>query len=129
MTKFKTITINTPKLFSFQETLSFLDRGYDECLYKLSDDTVSKLVNFSDGKGILKIYQKGDSLKIELQKSKISTSNLQEVSNYVTEWFDLTRNIAPFYRLLDKHKELSYFTKEYFGSRIISIPNLFEALC
>ncbi len=129
MKEFRTFTINIPKLFSFKETLSFLDRGFDECLYKLSDTTVSKLIELSDGKGIIKIYQQGTHLEVELQKSKISAFNLQEATNYVIEWFDLTRNIQPFYKLLNKHNELSYFTKEYFGSRIISIPNLFEALC
>ncbi len=129
MNVFRTIRIKTPKIFSFNETLSFLDRDYDECLYELSDKAVSKLIHLSDGKGIIKIYQKRESLEIELQKREISELNLQEVKDYVIEWFDLTRNIEPFYTLLDKHKELSYFTKEYYGSRIISIPNLFEAIC
>ncbi len=125
----RTISIGIPTHFSFNETLSFLDRGFDECLYNLTGNTVSRLINLSDGIGIIKIYQKKDNLEVELQKAKISKYNLQEVKDYVIEWFDLTRNIEPFYKLLNKHKELSYFTKEYSGSRIISIPNLFEAIC
>ena len=101
----------------------------NECLYNLTENSISKLVILSDGKGIIKIYQNEENLEVELQKRKISTYNLQEVKKYVTEWFDLERNIEPFYKLLNKHKKLSFFAKNYSGSRIISIPNLFEAIC
>ena len=118
-----------PKLFSFNETLSFLDRGFDECLYNLTDQSVSRLVSLSDGKGIIRICQHNERLEIELQKNKISEHNLREVKNYVIEWFDLNRNIKPFYELLNKHPLLSNLSIKYSGSRIISIPNLFEAIC
>jgi len=126
---FRKTKIPIPKHFSFNETLSFLDRGFDECLYNLTDNSVSRLIQLSDGKGILKIYQNGEHLEIELQKSNISEYNLQEVENYVTEWFDLNRNIEPFYKLLENHPILSNLAIDYSGSRIISIPNLFEAIC
>ncbi len=96
-----------PKLFSFNESLSFLDRCFDECLYNLTDTAVSRLIKLSDGKGIIKVYQNGKHLEIELQKSSISEYNLQEVKDYVMEWFDLNRNIEPFYKLLNNHPLLS----------------------
>jgi len=129
MKVFKIIKLSIPKYFSFNETLSFLDRGFDECLYNLTDTAVSRLIDLSDGKGIIKVYQNGEHLEIELQKSKISEHNLQEVKAYVTEWFDLNRNIEPFYKLLENHHLLSNLAIKYAGSRIISIPNLFEAIC
>jgi len=43
MKVFKKLSI--PKHFSFNETLSFLDRGFDECLYNLTDIAVSRLIN------------------------------------------------------------------------------------
>ncbi len=125
----KKTTIPIPKHFSFNETLSFLDRGFDECLYNLTHNAVSRLINLSDGKGIIKIYRKGENLEIELQKREVSKYNLQEVSDYVVEWFDLTRNIEPFYRLLEDNPLLSNLAIKYSGSRIISISNLFEAIC
>ncbi|GEM_PF-3767801 len=66
MKVFRTIVLNTPKYFSFKETLSFLDRGFDECLYNLTDNAVSRLINLSDGIGIIKTYQKENNLEIEL---------------------------------------------------------------
>jgi len=129
MKAFKKIKLSIPIHYSFQETLSFLDRGYDECLYILSETTVSKLIDFSDGKGIIKIYQKGEYLEVELQKRKISEANLQEVKDFVTEWFDLTRNIEPFYELLNNHLQLSHLAIQYSRIVYISIPNLYEAIC
>ncbi len=87
------------------------------------------MIKLSDGKGILKVYQNGKHLEIELQKSSISEYNLQEVKDYVMEWFDLNRNIEPFYQLLNNHPLLSHLSIKYSGSRIIGIPNLFEAIC
>jgi len=125
----KSIKLPIPNHFSFKEILSFLDRGYDECLYIVTDTAVSRLIKFSDGKGIVKVYQNGKYLEIELQKRKISKHNLQEAESYVREWFDLDRNIKPFYKLLKNHSLLSDLSIKYSGSRIISIPNLFEAIC
>ncbi len=45
------------------------------------------------------------------------------------EWFDLKRDIAPFYALLNEHHQLAKFTKTFAGSRLIGIPDLFEAIC
>jgi len=53
---FRNIKIPIPPYFSFKETLSFLDRGFDECLFNLTDNAVSKLIKLSDGKGIIKIW-------------------------------------------------------------------------
>jgi len=123
------ISISIPTNFSFKETLSFLDRGFDDCLYSLSGDSISKLIQLSDGKGLIKIHQKGVRLHILLTKKKVSQRNLQEAEAFVSEWFDLKRDIAPFYKLLNKHNQLFHFTKKYSGSRIIGISDLFEAIC
>ncbi len=125
----KNIKLPIPNHFSFQETLSFLDRGYDECLYYVTDTAVSRLIKLSDGKAIIKIYRNEKYLEVELHKTNISEYNLQEVKDYVTEWFDLNRNIEPFYKLLKNHPLLSGLSIKYSGSRIIGIPDLFEAIC
>ena len=125
----KVIEIPIPKCFSFKDTLSFLDRGFDECLYHLSEDSVSKLITLSGGKGLIHIYERENILRVDLQKKSISEKNIEEVTSFVIEWFDLSRGIEPFYLILEKQKLLAHFTKEYFGSRIVGIPNLFKAIC
>lgn len=52
-----------------------------------------------------------------------------QLTLFVTDWFDLDRDLQPFYRLLQKNKALGYMADDYKGFRLISIHDLFEALC
>lgn len=122
-------TIPIPDKFSFEETLKFLDRGFDECLYFVSEGVVSRMLRFPDGDGIIQIFQEGDVLQIELQKERVNDGDLDSVKVLVSDWFDLNRDIAPFYKLLAKHSVLGHFVKVYFGSRLVGIPSLYEAIC
>jgi len=123
------ITIPMPDKFSFKETLGFLDRGFDECLYFVSEGSVSRLVGFPDGDGIMRVFQKGNVLRVELQKERVNDGDLEIVKALVSDWFDLNRNITPFYKLLTQHSVLNHFVKDYYGSRLVGIPDLYEAIC
>lgn len=129
MKKQKKISIPFPNNFSFQECLHYLDRGFDDCLYHLEAETVSRLVELSDGKALINIYEKSKALQIEILKESISNDNLKEVRAYVLDWLDMERNIQPFYELLSKNVALKEFPNLYSGARLVGIPNLFEALC
>jgi DNA-3-methyladenine glycosylase II len=48
---------------------------------------------------------------------------------HYVDWLDLDRDIAPFYHLLRKNKVLSYMAADFSGLRLISIHDLYEALC
>jgi len=125
----KTFSIPIPTLFSFAETLSFLDRGFDECLYELSETSVSRVIPFDNEIGRIRIAEKAGSLELEVYKKTISTEDMQLAKEYVIDWFDLERDIEPFYDLLKNNNKLSHLAKDYHGSRIIGIPSVFEALC
>jgi len=129
MNELKQISISIPANFSFKEILSFLDRGFDECLYHLENDAVSRLIELSDGRALITICQKKEALEVEIIKNEISEKDLREVEAYVLGWFDLKRDLEPFYTLLSIRPELKEFPAKYFGTRLIGIPNLFEALC
>lgn len=125
----RSISVQIPAQFSFKETLSFLDRGFDECLYRVSDEKVSRLISFLDGDGILSVSQKGEALQVELQKEKVCDADLKSARAFVLQWFDLKRDISPFYERLVEHPVLSHFAKDYYGCRLLGIPDLFEAIC
>jgi len=125
----KTIKLTIPEIFSFSQTISFLDRGFDESLYNLTKDTISRLLQLSDGIALIVISSIKNYLQIEIQKENISSENILEVKNYVIEWFDLERDIRPFYNLLAKDDKVSHFTSVYYETRLIGIPDLFEAIC
>jgi len=77
----------------------------------------------------VRVSQKGEVLLIELQKERVSDSDLEAVKAKITEWFDLNRNLTPFYKLLTQHSVLSHFVKDYYGSRLVGISDLYEAIC
>src|SRR5699024_12561498 len=54
---------------------------------------------------------------------------LKKVGRFVSLWFDLERNLKPFYQLLNQDERLSYMVERYHGLRLMGIPDLFEAMC
>jgi DNA-3-methyladenine glycosylase II len=119
--------IRKPDNFSFSETLWFLDRELDDVMHKVRDGAVYRLFE-DDGRPVLiKISENGDFLEIEPVNSK--TFDEKKMSVFINEWFDLSRDIRPFYHLLLKDKELAPLAKKYRGFRIVGIPDLFETLC
>ncbi|MGN7453969.1 DNA-3-methyladenine glycosylase family protein [Paenibacillus pasadenensis] len=51
------------------------------------------------------------------------------VRRYAEEWFDLDRDLAPFYRLAAADPLLKEAAETFRGLRMVGIPDLFEAAC
>lgn len=47
----------------------------------------------------------------------------------VWNWFDMETNLKPFYRMAKNDAVLKHIADRYYGLRIVSIPDLFEAIC
>ncbi|MFY0594343.1 DNA-3-methyladenine glycosylase family protein [Roseivirga sp.] len=124
----RTITLPTPDLFDFDQCLFFLDRGYDECLYQLSDRLVLRAIEFEGTLIPFSITEKEGKLLIEIESS-VTVEAQKQVLAYVNEWFDIDRDLSPFYELLSVTKSLKPLLEKYKGLRLIGIPSLFEALC
>lgn len=124
-----TIQIPKPKIFSFAECLHFLDRGYDDCLYSIENNKVLKPLGIKNHPALLEVREENDALTIEIVYGKSSPERLRKATTYVTQWFDLNRDLAPFYQILAQHPRLSYMPEQYRGLRLMGIPDLFEALC
>jgi len=123
------IQIVKPAIFSFRECLWFLDRGYDDCLFRISDGTVTKLIQLGTEPVLFRIREAGDHLQVEILKGKLSEEQVPQLRDYIIEWFDMHQDLGPFYTLLQKDKMLQYMPKDFEGLRLISIADLFEALC
>ncbi len=124
-----TISIIQPENFSFDACLQFLDRGFDECLYRVNANDVKRLIRLSSGLALITVSSQDSLLIVDIEKDKISQNDRDEVRAYVIDWFDLTRDLKPFYQLLNKHKQTQKFTQDYFGLRLMGIVDLYEALC
>ncbi len=123
------IKIEQPELFNFSECLRFLDRGYDDCLYEISEKYIIKPLVIDGEKVLVQIWEEEKSLKIEILTGNYTTDILQNTSRFVHDWFDLDRDLNPFYRLLRENNSHSFMEKKFSGLRLMGITDLFEALC
>lgn len=119
--------IPKPQLFSFEECLWFLNRNYDDCLYKVTEDAVSKLIELHGVVTLFEVREDTDSLLVTILNGSKPDKKLLKA--YITDWFDLDTDLSAFYQLLAQEADLAYMTKDYFGLRLIGIPDLFESLC
>jgi len=124
----KVVSIKKPQNFSFKKCLAFLNRGYDECLYEVNDGYVRRLIRISSGLILIHISSDGKMLNVSTNRKSTAT-DIKEIREYVTDWFDLKRDISDFYHLLNSYHETKDFSKNYFGLRLMGIVDLFEALC
>lgn len=124
----KTIKLEVPALFDFDQCLFFLDRGYNECLYQLENRKVHRAILYKDNLIPFTVTANSDSLLIEIPE-KLKEEETSFIGAYVTEWFDLNRDIKPFYQLLSSIQTLSPLKDNFDGLRLIGIPDLFEAMC
>lgn len=123
------MTIDKPALFSFRECLWFLDRGYDDCLFRIQNGSLTKLIQLGSEPVLFRVSDAGDSLAVEILKGNLSEPQVQALRAYIMEWFDMHQDLGPFYALLQNDKKLQYMQKDFEGLRLISIADLFEALC
>jgi DNA-3-methyladenine glycosylase II len=121
-----------PKEFNFNENINYLARNSNECLFHIQNNRVSKAIQIGDETLIIEVSSVDDkSINIRfLGDSKpTSTAIRAEVACYVREWFDLDRDLRPFYTMAKKDPLLGPAVDAFYGLRMIGIPDLFEALC
>ena len=123
------LQIVKPAIFSFRECLWFLDRGYDDCLFRISNGGLTKLIRLGSEPVLFRIQDAGNCLQVEILQGNITEAQVQELRDYIMEWFDMHQDLSPFYALLQKDRMLQYMPKDFEGLRLISIADLFEALC
>ncbi|MGN6437377.1 MAG: DNA-3-methyladenine glycosylase family protein [Agriterribacter sp.] len=123
-----TLTIPLPPLFSFKECLWFLNRNYDDCMHRLQPGSVVKAVRINNQNLVISVSASNNHMEATAYGNTLSKKVMNDVSEYITDWFDLQRDLSPFYRLLEKNKRLAHMQNEFWGLRAVGIPDLFEAL-
>lgn len=122
------IEIPVNDTFSFAECLWFLNRNFDDCLHRIGDDHVMKALKIDGKPVLLRISADKDNLCVEVLNERLTPHIKNAVTAYIREWFDLEREIQPFYKLLEKQKPLAYMANDFRGLRLVGIPDLFEAI-
>jgi DNA-3-methyladenine glycosylase II len=113
--------------FDFRETRWFLDRNLDDCMHTVKGEEVRKLVLHNGKPLLLGIHESGGSLIVRALAGKITRP--AAVVDFISEWFDLHRDLKPFYRLLRRDHDLAFLAKDFRGFHMVGIPELFETLC
>lgn len=121
--------ITLPADFNFGECLWFLDRGFDDCLYSIAKNSVTRVLQLTNGAALVRIEEEGEALKVSVLNRALTPEETVEVRGFVNEWFDLDLDLKPFYELMLRDPRLSFMKADYLGLRLIGIPDLFEAIC
>ncbi|KKI89529.1 DNA-3-methyladenine glycosylase [Bacillus sp. SA1-12] len=117
-----------PKEFNFKECLVFLGRSKQEVLHQIREESVYKLLKINGETLLIKIGGNQNSIQVEFPISAPSKSARKKVAAYVWKWFDLDQELENFYLMACKDRILQQIVQQYYGLRIICIPDLFEAL-
>jgi len=122
------IELRTPMIFNYDECLLFLARSNQEMLHTIRDNNLYKLLKIDNEFILCKIGYSAQKIQIRFPLQTPSKAAVEQVIAYIEEWFDLERDLTPFYKMAQKDAILQQPVKKYDGLRIIGIPDLFEAL-
>jgi DNA-3-methyladenine glycosylase II len=126
------IVLTAPDPFSFEETIRYLSRTSAECLFRIEDNRVYKLVAHAGQEALVEIsaMEHGRLLVRFVNPASDPGGTMREaVRQYVAEWFDFGADLLPFYEMAGQDPLLRQVTVRFHGLRNIGIPDLFEALC
>ncbi|WP_019914176.1 DNA-3-methyladenine glycosylase family protein [Paenibacillus sp. HW567] len=120
-----------PALFDFDVCLEYLNRSPLECLYRTDQQGVTRYFILDNMPVLIRLTVPEESkLQVTLLHGTAPGPEAQErLARYIMEWFDLGRDLAPFYRVAEADPLLQPLAQQHRGLRIVGIPDLFEALC
>lgn len=119
----KLMRVGTPEAFSYELCYEFLQRSPRELLHVCADNKIIKLV----GDTLVQIAKGSNHLQVKFLTDASETDKAR-VRQYITDWFDLGADLAPFYAMAAKDKLLGPVARKYYGYRIVGQPDLFESL-
>lgn len=124
-------TIQVPNEFRLSANVDYMLRSKNECMYKIVDRKVRKAIPIGDEYEVIELSEENNgelTLRL-LSHARHSERAYNEAIAYVEEWFDLKRNLAPFYELATRDLLLNQVIDKCYGLRILGIHELYEALC
>lgn len=126
------IVITLPEEFEFYANLDYLTRKKNECMYEIENGMITRVIVIGEIRFLVQIsvIDKKQMIVQFLSNSRPTEEwQLEEIVNYIREWFDLDNDLTPFYELAKADPLLKIPAQKFFGLRVVGIPDLFEALC
>ncbi|MDQ0429380.1 DNA-3-methyladenine glycosylase II [Planomicrobium stackebrandtii] len=122
------VEIKTPADFNFAECLVHLGRSSQENLYQLKDGVVTKLLKLNGQLVLFRVMSAAGALRIEFPLGAPPEAERKRAVAYVEDWFDLATDLRGFYAMAETDPVLSGVVQQYYGLRVMGVPDLFEAL-
>lgn len=156
---FETIALPVPKQFDFAQILAYLERSSNECLFRTENGAVYRALTDGRRAAVWRVRQEESGRLLlerlteavdiaqgvgEPDRDQMYSAPYREgteagaqdaaalsssAAAYVREWFDLERDLTPFYALSESDVMLREAAHRFYGLRLLGIPDLFEALC
>jgi DNA-3-methyladenine glycosylase II len=124
------ILLIPPQEFDFSQCLKFLTRSPLEPCHVVENNILYKLEKFEGEPALLKIQcRETNTIWIDFLTLRPKKSIRARVAKYVWHWFDLDTDLRLFYRMAGKEPVLKKVASDLFGLRIMTISDLFEAIC
>jgi DNA-3-methyladenine glycosylase II len=92
------------------------------------NDEVFKLIKIGEENILFRIKPYHRSIHVEVLNSTLNDTVRTKLSDYIKEWFDLDKDLKPFYALASANKVLKALIEKFYGYRIVGQPDLFESL-
>jgi DNA-3-methyladenine glycosylase II len=126
------IIIDLPGDFDIKANLGYLDRNKNECMFEVENEIITRVIVVGDTRTLVQIHvNKRNQMIVQFLKDSrtLKQPDREEIVQYIREWFDLDRDLTPFYEMAKTDPLLKGPVQEFFGLRLIGVPDLFEALC
>ncbi len=126
------IVITLPEQFNMNANLGYLSREKNECMYEIENDSITKVITIGEIRSLVQINvinNKQMIVQFLNESSPIERRKCEEIVKFIDEWFDLNNDLTPFYEMAKADPLLKVPARNFYGLRVIGIPDLFEALC
>ncbi|MWC27105.1 DNA-3-methyladenine glycosylase family protein [Paenibacillus sp. MMS18-CY102] len=124
------VILATPPFFSFSQNLSYLARSADECLYRIENGSIYRWIDAGGEHIAVEISEAAGEAALRIRfREQPSPAGREGAIRFIREWFDMDRDLAPFYAMARQDHLLQEAAVRFEGLRLIGIPDLFEAVC
>ncbi|MGQ2286971.1 DNA-3-methyladenine glycosylase family protein [Leuconostoc suionicum] len=125
----KIYTIRLPKLFDWKKLISYLQREPNEIMYHvINNQYVRRAFELDDEIYLIEIQHTTSYLRIVLLNEVHSLKPIIKIIDFIEEWFDINRELMPFYEMAQSDDILAPLIKRFYGLRLVGTPDFFEAI-
>ncbi|MGE8080568.1 DNA-3-methyladenine glycosylase family protein [Peribacillus loiseleuriae] len=126
------IHIKVPNEFDYKQNLNYLANAPNECTFHVKGQCIYKALSLGIETLVIEISEhKENGLIIHFLSDSRPEEKWQraEIARYIREWFDLDYDLKPFYEMAKADPLLKQLVCDFYGLRVLGIPDLFEAFC